>query len=61
MKKVNKYFSLRIEEDLLRQFRHVAKEDSRSLNRELLYLIRKNIKEFEAEHGEIPPPGQEIE
>ena len=51
-----KYYSLRIDEDLLLRFKHVAKEDRRSVNRELIFLICENIAEFEAEHGEIPLP-----
>ena len=49
-----KHVSIRIDSDLLRKFRHVAKEDGRSANKELLWLIRQNIEEFEAEHGPIP-------
>ena len=54
MKPNEKHFSLRVDENLLRKFRHVAKAERRSVNRELLWLIRQNIKEFEAEHGPIP-------
>jgi len=54
MKPNEKSLSVRIDEDLLRKFRYVAKEDGRSANKELLWLIRQNIEEFEAEHGPIP-------
>jgi len=54
-----KHFSLRIDEDLLRELRRAAKEDGRSVKKELLWLIRQNIEEFEAEHGEILLPEQE--
>jgi predicted transcriptional regulator len=54
MKPDEKAFSLRIDKDLWRKFKHVAKAERRSANRELLWLIRQNIAEFEAEHGEIP-------
>jgi len=48
-----KSLSLRIDKDLWRKFRHVAKADRRSANKELLWLICQNIEEFEAEHGSI--------
>lgn len=48
-------FSLRIEDDLLRKLRYVAKYEDRSANGEILRLIRKHIAEFEKEHGEIMP------
>ena len=54
MKKDDKHFTIRVDEELLRKFRYVAKEDGRSINKELLCLMRDNIEEFEAEHGEIP-------
>jgi len=54
MKKDDKHFTIRVDEELLRKFKYVAKEDGRSMNKELLFLIRDNIEEFEAEHGEIP-------
>ena len=55
------HFTLRIDEELLRKRRHVAKKDRRSVNRELLYLMCKNIEEFEAVHGEILLPEQKTE
>lgn len=53
--KETKHLSLRIEEDLLRQFEYVAKYDDRSMNWMLLSLIRQSIEEFEEKHGRIPP------
>ena len=60
MKKGNKHFTIRVDEELLRKFRYVAKKDRRSMNNELLCLIRDNIEEFEAEHGEIPVKDEDI-
>lgn len=48
-----KHLSLRIEEDLLKKFRYVCKYEDRSANNQILYLIKKNIREFEKENGEI--------
>lgn len=53
MKKNEKHFSLRADEELLRKFNYVAKYDDRSMNWLLLSIMRKCIEEFEREHGEI--------
>jgi len=47
-------FSLRIEDEVLKKLHFIADYEDRSVNRELLRLIRKHIEEFEAEHGRIP-------
>ena len=59
--KKDKHYTLRIDEDLLCRFKHVAREDRRSVNREIIFLICENIAEFEAEHGAIPSPEVEME
>ncbi len=48
-----KNYTLRIEEDLLRKFRYVAKYDDRSVNAQILNYIKRSIAEFEKEHGKI--------
>ena len=53
MKKTTKHLSLRIDEDLLRKFRYVAKYDDRSMNWMLLSLVRECIADYEKEHGTI--------
>jgi len=55
MKKDEKHLSLRIDQELLRQFRYVAKYNDRSLNWMLLSFIKKAIADFEQAHGKIPP------
>ena len=45
-------FTLRIEEELLRKIQYVAKYEGRSINSQILILIRECIKEFEEEQGE---------
>jgi predicted HicB family RNase H-like nuclease len=49
-----KHLSVRIEENLLRQFEYAAQQEGRSRNSLLLSLILESIAEFEAVHGEIP-------
>ncbi len=48
-----KSLSLRIEEEMLKKIAFVADYEGRSMNSHILVLIRKSIKEFEAEHGRI--------
>ena len=47
-------FTLRVEQELLDKLAYVAEYEGRTKNRELEQLIKKRIREFEAEHGEIP-------
>lgn len=46
-------YTLRIEQEILDKFGFIAEYEGRSKNRELEQMIKKRIKEFEAEHGEI--------
>lgn len=46
-------YTLRVEQDLLDKFAYIAEYEGRTKNRELEQMIKKRIKEFEAEHGEI--------
>ena len=48
-----KSVSIRIEEEMLNKIGYVADYEGRSVNSHVLVLIRKNIKEFENEHGVI--------
>ena len=51
---VIKDFSLRIEENTLKKLHYIADSEDRSVNKELLRLIRRHIAEYEKTHGEIP-------
>ena len=44
------------EEELHVKLHYIAKYEGRSANGHIMYLIRKNIAEYEAKHGEIPMP-----
>ena len=59
MKKNIKHVSLRVEEDLLRRFSYVAEYDGRTMNGEMVYLIRKYIAQFEKNNGKIEFPEEE--
>ena len=49
-------FTLRVEPELLEKLGYVAEYEGRTKNRELEQLIKRRIRDFEAEHGEIPVP-----
>lgn len=48
-----KSVSIRIPSNLLKQLHYIADYEGRSANSQVLYLIRKCVKEFKDEHGEI--------
>lgn len=52
--KNNKHLGLEIEPELHAKLKYIAKYEGRSINGQILYLIRKCVKEFEKEEGEIP-------
>lgn len=51
--KQQKHISIRIDEETLRKFHYVAKYDDRSASGQIMFLINKNIRDFEETHGEI--------
>ncbi len=51
--KNSKHISIRIDEVTLKKFHYVAKYDDRSASGQIMYLINKNIRDYEKEHGEI--------
>lgn len=48
-----KSVSIRIEEEMLAKLGYVAEYEGRSVNSQILVLIREQIQAFEAEHGKI--------
>lgn len=51
--KNNKHLGIEVDPELHRKLHCIAKYEGRSANGQILYLIRKCIKEFENENGEI--------
>jgi len=49
----NKHLGLRIDGDTHRKLQYLAEYEGRSINKEVLFLIRKEIERFEKEHGKI--------
>ena len=48
-----KHLGIRIEDELHYKLRYIAKYEGRSVNSQILYLIRKKICEFECQNGKI--------
>ena len=53
-----KYIGVRISSDLHYKLHFIAKQEKRSGNGQILYLIRKCIHEFEKQDGEIIVPDE---
>lgn len=53
MKSDKMKFTLRIDAELLRKFRHVADYNARSANREIEALMRAHVEEYEKKNGKI--------
>lgn len=51
--KNNKHLGIEIEPELHAKLQYIAKYEDRSMNGQIIYLIRKCIREFEAENGVI--------
>ena len=59
MKKDEKHIGIRLRSEdntLHYKFHYIAKYEGRTGNGHILYLLRKNIEQFEKEHGEILVP-----
>ena len=53
MKDTLSRYTLRVEQELLDKLGYIAEYEGRTKNRELEQMIKKRIREFEAEHGAI--------
>ena len=53
--KDNKHLGIEVEPELHGKLRYIAKYEDRSINGQIIYLIRKCIREFEEKNGEIKP------
>lgn len=48
------HYNLRIERDLLNKLGYIAASEERSINGELLAIIKRSVFNYEKENGEIP-------
>ena len=52
--KENKHLGIELNPSIHRKLKYIARYEGRSLNGQILYLVRKCIQKYEEEHGEIP-------
>jgi len=52
-------FPLRLDDTLREKLRYIADQNSRSLNREIEFLVKQHVSNYEKEHGEILLPAKE--
>ncbi len=57
--KKNKHLGIEIDPELHYKLHYIAKYEGRSANGEILYLLRREIKDFEAKEGVIEYPPKE--
>lgn len=56
--KDNKHLGIEVDPQLHGKLRYIAKYEDRSINGQILYLIRQCIREFEEQNGEIKPESE---
>lgn len=59
--KKNKHLGIEVDPVLHGKLHYIARYEGRSANGQILYLIRKCIREFEEVEGEIPLPPEDKE
>lgn len=52
----DKHLGIHINPETHHKLRFVCAYEGRSISGQILYLVRKCIQEYEAQHGPIPPP-----
>ena len=52
-------FPLRLDDVLREKLRLIAEQNSRSLNKEIEFLVKQHVVNYEKEHGEIVLPEKE--
>ena len=46
-------YTLRVNRQLFRKFRYIAESEGRSANKEIEQFMKRSVRDFEKEHGEI--------
>lgn len=59
--KNNKHLGIEVDPELHYKIRYIAKYEGRSINGQVLYLLRQHIKEFEQREGQILPESKNEE
>jgi len=52
-------YTLRVNRILFKKFRYIAESEGRSANREIEQFMKRVVRDYESENGEIPVPKQE--
>lgn len=52
-------FPLRLDDALREKLRYIAAQNSRSLNKEIEFIVKQHVSNYEKEHGEISLPEKE--
>ena len=52
-------YTLRVNRQLFRKFRYIAESEGRSVNKEIEQFMKRSVRDFEKEHGEIVLTDQE--
>ena len=53
------HLSIRMNNELHDKFKYVSAYEGRSMSKQVLYLLNRCVRDFEAEHGPIALPEQE--
>ncbi len=53
--KENKHLGIEIDPELHRKLKYIAAYEGRSINGQVLYLVRQCVRAFEEKEGEIKP------
>ena len=51
--KANKHLGIEIDPELHQKIKYIAEYEGRSINGQVLYLVRQCVKSFESENGKI--------
>lgn len=57
--KANKHLGIEIDPELHQKIKYIAEYEGRSINGQILYLVRQCVKKFEAENEPIILPPEE--
>lgn len=56
----NKHLGIEVEPELHYKIKQIAKYEGRSVNGQIIYLVRQCIREFEQREGRIPLPEEPV-
>lgn len=56
----NKHLGIEVEPELHYKIKQIAKYEGRSVNGQIIYLVRRCIREFEQREGRIPLPEEPV-